>query len=220
MALQFPASPTDGQQVTLNGKVWRYNATTGLWTVPTVSSTQSVALARTEITATAGQTVLNVNYNKDFGVIVTVNGIQLLSTDYTATNGTSITMTEALAEGDEVTVMNATGVPDRLARYLQLSNPGPLQLKTGTSRWYAPQNMTITKITGRLGVAADATVTIVINKTGTAASTINIPAGDYIAHDITEIAMTETDYLTVDITAIGTTAKGEDMHITFTYYIS
>ena len=111
MALQFPASPTDGQQVTLNGKVWRYNATTSLWTVPTVSSTQSVALARTEITATAGQTVLNVTYNTSYGVDVSVNGLQLLSTDFTATNGTSITMTEALAAGDQVVVLAATGAP-------------------------------------------------------------------------------------------------------------
>ena len=111
MALQFPTSPVDGQQVTLNGKVWRYDATKGVWSVPTVSSTQSVALARTEITATAGQTVLNVTYNTSYGVDVSVNGLQLLSTDFTATNGTSITMTEALAAGDQVVVLAATGAP-------------------------------------------------------------------------------------------------------------
>jgi len=215
MALQFPTNPVDGQQVTLNGKVWRYDATQGLWSVPTVSSTQSVALARTELTATAGQTVLNATYNPNYGVNLTINGLQMLSSDFTATDGSTITLTEALAEGDEVTVMAATGVPESALRSIQLSVPGPLTLKTGTARWYAPQAMTIVSTIGRLGTAADDVVTVIVNKNGSPAVTLEIPAGQTKLNSNTEFSLTDEDYLTVDITTIGTT--GAELHLTINY---
>jgi len=54
--------------------------------------------------ATEGQTTFNVTY--DIGYVnVYLNGIRLTSTEYTASNGTSIVLSEAAAEGDVVDVL-------------------------------------------------------------------------------------------------------------------
>ena len=64
---------------------------------PIVSATRTI----TEITATAGQTVFNANGGYTVGYIdVFLNGAQLQTVDFTATNGSSITLTEAAQVGD------------------------------------------------------------------------------------------------------------------------
>ena len=66
---------------------------------PIVSATRTV----TEVTATAGQTVFNANGGYTVGYLdVFLNGSKLTSTDFTATNGSSITLTEAAQVGDIV----------------------------------------------------------------------------------------------------------------------
>lgn len=60
-----------------------------------------VAYTRTSFTATAGQTVFSAAYTVGY-VEVFVNGVLLNGTDYTATNGTSITLATAAAVGDIV----------------------------------------------------------------------------------------------------------------------
>ena len=55
-------------------------------------------------TATAGQTTFNVTYNVGF-VDVYVNGVRLTSVDYTASNGTSIVLNEALFADDSVDIL-------------------------------------------------------------------------------------------------------------------
>ncbi len=60
----------------------------------------------TQITATQGQTVYNVTYAVDGYIDVFANGIRLLKTvDYTATNGTSVTLTSGLNAGDVVDIL-------------------------------------------------------------------------------------------------------------------
>lgn len=59
---------------------------------------------RTSFTATAGQTVFTVSYNPSF-VEVFLNGVLLNATDYTATNGTSITLATGAALNDIVEVI-------------------------------------------------------------------------------------------------------------------
>lgn len=72
--------------------------------------------------ATAGQTTFTVTYDVGF-VEVYLNGIRLSSSEYTATSGTSIILTEAASEGDVVDVIEiATG---RGATGPQ-GDPGPL----------------------------------------------------------------------------------------------
>jgi hypothetical protein len=127
-------------------------------------------------------------------------------------------LTEALAEGDEVTVMAATGVPESALRSIQLSVPGPLTLKTGTARWYAPFDLTITDIRPRLGTAADANIGINIKVDGTNRKTTSITAGQTtktVSNPTFNIS--QGSYLTVDITSVGSVAVGENLFIQFTY---
>jgi hypothetical protein len=66
---------------------------------PIVSATRTV----TEVTATAGQTVFNANGGYTVGYLdVFLNGSKLTTTDFTATNGSSITLTESAQVGDIV----------------------------------------------------------------------------------------------------------------------
>lgn len=66
---------------------------------PVVSATRTI----TEVTATAGQTVFNPNGGYTVGKIdVIVNGAELSSDDFTATNGTTVTLTTACTAGDIV----------------------------------------------------------------------------------------------------------------------
>lgn len=66
---------------------------------PIVSATRTI----TEITATAGQTVFVANGGYTVGYIdVFVNGAQLQTSDFTASNGSSITLTEAAQSGDVI----------------------------------------------------------------------------------------------------------------------
>jgi hypothetical protein len=59
----------------------------------------------TEVTAAANQTLFTVpgGYSAGF-VDVTINGSQLASTDYTATNGTTVVLTESAVVGDLVRI--------------------------------------------------------------------------------------------------------------------
>jgi hypothetical protein len=66
---------------------------------PIVSATRTI----TEVTATAGQTVFNANGGYTVGYLdVFLNGSKLTSTDFTATNGTTVTLTEAAQVSDIV----------------------------------------------------------------------------------------------------------------------
>lgn len=66
---------------------------------PIVSATRTV----TEISATAGQTTFTANGGYTVGKVdVIVNGSQLQSSDFTATNGSTVVLTSACALGDDV----------------------------------------------------------------------------------------------------------------------
>lgn len=71
------------------------------------NTTQTVLRTSTFITATAGQTVINIpgGYNLN-AIDVFVNGIKLVqNNDYTASNGISVTMSSSLSLNDEVEVV-------------------------------------------------------------------------------------------------------------------
>jgi hypothetical protein len=90
---------------------------------PIVSATRTV----TEVTATAGQTVFTANGGYTVGYLdVFLNGVQLQTVDFTATNGSTVTLVSAASSGDEVRLVawgtfnaadvdvssiNATGTP-------------------------------------------------------------------------------------------------------------
>jgi hypothetical protein len=62
------------------------------------------AKSETSFTATAGQTTFTLSYKVGF-VEVYLNGIRLSSSEYTATSGSSIVLTEAASEGDIIDVV-------------------------------------------------------------------------------------------------------------------
>jgi hypothetical protein len=81
-------------------------------------------------TATEGQTVFNATYSVDY-IDVFLNGSKMVDgVDFTATNGTSITLTEAASAGDSVNIVayGTFQLPDFYskvqsdARYTQISN--------------------------------------------------------------------------------------------------
>ena len=104
MAITFPTSPVEGQTFTDNNVVYRYSASRGYWTTISLSSITVTQLQRESFVATLGQTVHTFNYDPTAEIQVVMNGLVLRETDYTATNGTSITFTEAFAAGDEVDI--------------------------------------------------------------------------------------------------------------------
>lgn len=101
MAMNFPASPTVGQTYSVpGGPTYTWNGTA--WKVLTPGS----QFQRTTFTATAGQTVFTANYTIG-AVDVFQNGVKLVSgSDFTATNGTSITLTNAANVGDTIEVIS------------------------------------------------------------------------------------------------------------------
>jgi hypothetical protein len=104
MAITFPTDPVEGQTFTDNNVVYRYSASRGYWTTISLSSITLTQLQRESFVATEGQTVHTFNYDPGAEIQVVMNGIILRETDYTATNGTSITFTEAFVAGDQVDI--------------------------------------------------------------------------------------------------------------------
>jgi hypothetical protein len=63
-----------------------------------------------EYTATAGQTIFLVDYVDPKGLIVTVNGVVLGTSDYVASNGTSVVLNDALLAGDTVRLISISNI--------------------------------------------------------------------------------------------------------------
>ena len=104
MAITFPTDPVEGQTFTDNNVVYRYSASRGYWTTISLSSINLTQLQKESFVATEGQTVHTFNYDPNAEIQVVMNGLVLRGTDYTATNGTSITFTEAFIAGDQVDI--------------------------------------------------------------------------------------------------------------------
>ena len=104
MAITFPTSPVQGQTFTDNNVVYQYSASRGYWTTISLSSITVTQLQIESFVATLGQTVHTFNYDPTAEIQVVMNGLVLRETDYTATNGTSITFTEAFVAGDQVDI--------------------------------------------------------------------------------------------------------------------
>jgi hypothetical protein len=104
VAITFPTSPVEGQTFTDNNVVYRYSASRGYWTTISLSSITLTQLQKESFVATVGQTVHTFNYDPGAEIQVVMNGLVLRESDYTATNGTSITFTEAFVAGDQVDI--------------------------------------------------------------------------------------------------------------------
>jgi hypothetical protein len=97
------------------------------------SPTATATYVKTSFTATAGQTTFSVVYTVGY-VEVYLNGVLLNSTDYTATNGTSIVLTSAASLGDivETIAFNVVAV-NGLGSYSITESGGKLVFKYGAT---------------------------------------------------------------------------------------
>jgi hypothetical protein len=104
-----PTERADGSPLT-GGELYFDTAENGLsvytgtaWNL--LASTVNGTLSRQNYTATSGQTVFAINYDVGF-VDVWLNGVKLVAgDDFTATNGTSITLTVGATLGDSVDII-------------------------------------------------------------------------------------------------------------------
>lgn len=123
---------TSGPITTLNfvgaANTFSIDGTTANITISSGGST-TPAKNSTNFVATAGQTTFSVSYEVGY-VEVYLNGIRLSSSEYTATNGTSVVLSEGASEGDILDVIEfimgtgATGAT---------GSPGPLSGVGSTS---------------------------------------------------------------------------------------
>ena len=100
----------------------------GTWAAAVSSAASYV---RTAFTATAGQTAFTVSYTVGY-LAVFVNGVLLNASDYTASSGTSVTLTTACAVGDIVEfIAYTTGTFIQLPIDLTTSVTGTLPIANG-----------------------------------------------------------------------------------------
>jgi len=134
----------------------------------------------TESIATAGQTTFYPNGGYAVGYVdVSINGITLLTTDYTATNGTSVVLNSAAAVNDEVKFTSYTvnlydGIPTiagNAGKYLKTdgfttsweiaASVGPINTNTSAiTENYAIPTGTNAQSVGPITHAANTTLTI------------------------------------------------------------
>ena len=94
---------TFGQVLTTDGN--------GSFSFTSASGAEAIPYTRSAVSATAGQTVFSISYAIGF-VDVYLNGVKLtLSTDYTADNGSSVTLLSPAASGDTVELVAYSGTP-------------------------------------------------------------------------------------------------------------
>lgn len=131
------------------------------------------------------------------------------------------TTTNQLVVHDGVTtgghVIGAGGPSGASSSVVSLRQGGTLTTITGTERWYAPGDITITKIAARLGTFANGNTETSINKNGVAVKTMTIPTGLYEIIDTNNLfTMVTSDYLTIDVTSVAA-SPGADLNIQIVY---
>lgn len=102
---------------------------------------------------------------------------------------------------------------------INLYQAGTLQTYTGTMRWYAPYNLSISSILPRVVASADQSIIILIKKNGNTAVTLTILANTYTISAYTSgLSLAFGDYLTIDLTQVGSsTQPGSDLYVQFSY---
>jgi hypothetical protein len=139
--------------------------------------------------------------------------------DETAQFKTKITDLITTTTSDKASYTDVTQkIKDETVFTTTMYQNGNLEVLTGSIRWFAPYDLTVTGITPRLGTAADNTVGVVIKKNNVNTKTISFASTQTTATVADPvISMTTGDYLTVDVTSVGTTNVGKDLYVQFTY---
>ena len=119
-ALQAIAPGTSGNVLTSNGTTWASSAPGGN------------AYTRTSFTATASQTTFTVTYSVGY-IQVYLNGVLLNSTDYTASNGTTVVLAVAAALNDivETIAFSTVAIVNTSANNLVGGSAGSIVYQTG-----------------------------------------------------------------------------------------
>ena len=190
--MAFPSNPSDGDIFSRFNRQYTYNATIGKWSAVKTTSATTLASIESNIVP-ADNTNVNIGSADN-----RITDIYLKSDSVINIGDRAITTSN---------FVNSTN----------FAKNGDLTVSTGTSRWYAPRNITVSKITARLGTAADSAIILEILKNNVLDQSINIAAGDLQSVSTSTIAMTESDYLQINVTAVGSSAKGSDLNIQFIY---
>lgn len=97
--------------------------------------------------------------------------------------------------------------------------PGVLKATTGTSRWWVPTNLVITKVICGVNTApTGSSVNISILKNGLSVTSTSVTDGSSTSSSNVSLSLTAGDYITVDITQVGSGTPGSDLVVTFLYH--
>jgi hypothetical protein len=98
----FPTNAANGATATVGSITYTYNSASDKWSAVTTQPYNY--RTTTNFTATSGQTTFTgLSYTVGY-VDVYRNGVRLTSSDYTATSGSTIVLTDAAAAGDSIMV--------------------------------------------------------------------------------------------------------------------
>jgi hypothetical protein len=102
---------------------------------------------------------------------------------------------------------------------INLYQAGTLQTYTGTIRWYAPYNLSVSSILPRVVASADQSIIVVVKKNGISAVTLTILANATTTTAYTSgLGLAFGDYITVDVTQAGSSSQpGSDLYVQFSY---
>ena len=139
MAITFPANPANGETHTHNGQIYVYNSTRGYWLLKKSADISVQQAQRSTFVATASQTTHSVTYDAGAPVVVSVNGVMLNPSDFTAENGTSITFETALTVNDEVDIVFYQPTASNLTRH-SVSDTAPSGASSG-DLWFNSTNL-------------------------------------------------------------------------------
>ena len=118
--------------------------------------------------------------------------------------------------------INSQGVGKIAPGVANLYQSGPLKVLTGTARWYAPYNLTVTSIQPRVVSSADNGIIVNVLKNSTQVVSITIPANQYeTAANTSPVSMLSGDYLTVDVAQVGSSSQpGAELYLQFKFKIT
>jgi len=114
--------------------------------------------------------------------------------------------------------LKAGAIPPSSNASVQLSQADTLTITTGTAKWYAPFNLSVSNVVARVGTAPQGSALVVdLKRNGISNSVITVSSNTSVASNATSLTVSEGDYFTVDVTAIGSTTAGSDLNVTIKY---
>ena len=128
-------------------------------------------------TATEGQTIFNVTHNPGF-VDVYVNGVRLATTEFVATNGTTVLLNESASAGDNVSIITYQSVvggspivtPGGSNTQLQFNDSGSFNGDSGLTYNKTTKNLTVTGFVTATTFSGNLQNTLTLNTSGTGLS--------------------------------------------------